>query len=74
MDPIVIKQRIESCLSGVTAEVEGDDGVHFKATVTGSIFEGKSRVVQQQMVYGAIDDWIKSGQLHAISIQTIVSE
>ena len=73
MNPLQIKNQIESHLDGVVADVTGEDGVHFQAIVTGPIFEGKSRVASQQLVYGAINHWIQSGQIHAISIKTKVA-
>ena len=50
--PEDIKDWIEANLPGARAEVSGD-GRHFDATVVYAGFAGKSRVQQQQIVYGA---------------------
>lgn len=65
-----IKQMIENNLPGVVAEVSGD-GHHFTATVSGAIFEGKSRVEQQKIVYAALGDNITNGMIHALSLKIL---
>ena len=37
-------------------------------------FKDKSRVKRQQMVYACVQDWIASGELHALSLQTLTQE
>ena len=57
------------------AEVEVDlDGNRAVITVTSAAFEGKSRVQQQQLVYGCIDEFIKDGTLHAVTIRARTPE
>ena len=47
------------------------DGDHYAAFIESSMFEGKSRVQQHQMVYAALQG--KMGDdLHALAIQTAV--
>lgn len=70
MDPAKIKQLIEAHLQNTVALVEGDDGQHFKAIVVCPLFAGQSRIKQQQMVYEPLNDLIKNGTIHAISIKT----
>jgi len=70
MQPTKIKELIEAQLPGAQVSVEGDDGVHFAATVIYTGFEGKSRVEQQQMVYAALATHITSGNIHALSLKT----
>ena len=38
-------------------------------TVVSPVFEGLSRVQQQQKVYACIDTFIKDGSLHAVTIR-----
>ena len=57
------------------AEVEVDlDGNRAVITVTSAAFEGKSRVQQQQLVYACIDEFIKDGTLHAVTIRARTPE
>ena len=56
------------------AEVEvkdlaGDDN-HYAATVTSSLFEGKTKVNQHKMVYDALEGKM-GGVLHALSLTTL---
>ena len=47
------------------------DGRHYKAYIESSLFEGKSRIQQHQMVYQALEGHI--GQtIHALSLQTTI--
>lgn len=43
---------------------------HYQATVVTSHFEGKSRVQQHQMVYGALSQAMASEAIHALSLKT----
>tara|TARA_B100001027_G_scaffold162272_1_gene114838 strand:+ start:495 stop:731 length:237 start_codon:yes stop_codon:yes gene_type:complete len=56
------------------AEVEvkdlaGDDN-HYSATITSSLFEGKTKVNQHKMVYDALEGKM-GGVLHALSLTTL---
>ncbi|MBL4869729.1 MAG: BolA family transcriptional regulator [Robiginitomaculum sp.] len=48
------------------------DGDHYKAIITSAIFEGKSRIAQHQMVYGALKGKM-GGELHALALETKVN-
>jgi acid stress-induced BolA-like protein IbaG/YrbA len=74
MTPEILKQLIETHLPQSTAIVEGEDGVHFSAIVITPEFVGKSRVQQQQLVYKAVDDEIKSGRIHALALKTFTPQ
>jgi stress-induced morphogen len=45
------------------------DGEHYRAVIRSDAFSGKSRVVQHQMVYGALQGRM-GGQLHALALDT----
>ena len=49
----------------INVEVEGNRSM---IVVTSDAFEGLNRVKRQQAVYAAINDFIQSGELHAVSI------
>jgi len=68
-----LKKLIESQLENAIANVKSDDNVHFQAEVTCPLFEGKSRIQQQQMVYAIVNEHIKSGEIHALSLKTRAS-
>ena len=71
-----LKNIIESKLSsGTQANILSDDNIHFQAIIISPDFEGiLSKVKQQQMVYAVIDEYIASGELHAITIKTYTPE
>lgn len=49
--------------------VQGD-GYHYQVTVVSDVFQGKSKIARQQWVYGKLKQFITSGDLHALSMQT----
>jgi acid stress-induced BolA-like protein IbaG/YrbA len=69
-----IKQLIENSLTKCTAIVEGDDGVHFTASVITPDFAGKNRIQKQQMVYATLGNRIHDGTIHALSIKTFTPD
>jgi acid stress-induced BolA-like protein IbaG/YrbA len=57
------------------ARVEAQvDGNHAVITVISEAFAGKTRVQQQQAVYACIDEFIKDGRLHAVSIRALTPD
>ncbi len=74
MNPQQIKQFIEIHIPGCTAIINTEDNVHFNATVISELFNGKSKLQQQQMVNEAIQKFILSGEIHAISLKTFTPE
>ncbi|WHN65828.1 MULTISPECIES: BolA/IbaG family iron-sulfur metabolism protein [unclassified Cysteiniphilum] len=76
MNTVELKTLIENKLgANTTALIESDDNVHFNATIISDVFSGVlSKVKQQQMVYAAINEYIASGELHAIAMKTYTPE
>lgn len=68
MEPEAVKQLILAGLPDCEVTVSGD-GSHFDAIVVGEVFDGKSLVAKQKLVYATVNDQITSGQLHALSIK-----
>ena len=68
METDAIKAKIEAAIAGAEATVSGD-GSHFDAIVVSEEFAGKSPVQKQKMVYAPLNEYITSGQLHALSIK-----
>ena len=72
MDAKVIENLIRKAFPDAKITVEGDDGVHFSATVIDESFRGKSRVQQQRMVYAALEGKMDGahGEIHALGLTT----
>jgi acid stress-induced BolA-like protein IbaG/YrbA len=71
IDPIEVKRRIETGLSGSEVHVEGD-GQHFEAIIVHGAFAGKSMIEQHRMVYDTLGPGM--GGVHALSIKTYTPE
>lgn len=70
MTVLEIHDVLMGALPGAEIVIKGDDGVHFEALIVASQFEGLSLVKRQQQVYAVLNDWIRSGRLHAIALKT----
>ena len=46
------------------------DGYHYELTIVSNQFEGLRAVARQQWVYSKLQDYITSGDLHALTMQT----
>ena len=69
MDAQTIKQLIETGLPGCTADVRGDDGVHFEATVVSEQFAGLAPLKRHRMVYATLGT-LMGGEIHALALST----
>jgi acid stress-induced BolA-like protein IbaG/YrbA len=65
-----LKKLIEENLPNSSASVTSPDEIHFDAEVICPAFANKSRVQQQQMIYQILNPYIKSGEIHALSLKT----
>lgn len=67
-----IKARILSALPDAEVEVRDTTGTgdHFEARVVSRAFAGKTMVQQHQAVYAPLQDWLKTGELHALQLKT----
>ncbi len=68
-----LRERLQQAYPAELVEVAGD-GYHFQVTVVSQRFAGLRSVQQQQQVYAAVQDWIASGELHALSMRTFTPE
>ena len=64
-----LKARVQQAFAGEHVDVSGD-GYHFQVTIISERFAGLRAVQRQQQVYAAVQDWIASGELHALSMRT----
>ncbi|MEX1668479.1 BolA family protein [Zhongshania guokunii] len=68
-----IEQRLAEHFPESEVAVSGD-GSHFDVRVVSAAFSGLRAVKRQQLVYAAVNDWIRDGSLHAINIKAITPE
>ena len=59
---------VEKSIAGSSAEITGD-GSKFEARVISESFEGKSTLARHKLVYAVLDEHIRSGAIHALSIR-----
>ena len=68
-----IRQLIEQGLPGARADVRGEDGVHFEATVVSEAFRGKLPLARHRMVYATLGDRM-GGEIHALALKTVTPD
>ncbi|WIH06062.1 BolA/IbaG family iron-sulfur metabolism protein [Xanthomonas translucens pv. graminis] len=73
MDAETIRKLIEAGLPGARAQVQGDDGVHFEATVVSAAFAGKLPLARHRMVYATLGE-LMGGAIHALALTTLTPE
>ena len=71
MDAETIQNLIEAGLPGARAQVSGDDGVHFEATVVCEAFAGKPLLARHRMVNATVKTQLDSGTIHALALKTL---
>ena len=74
MDVSSIENRIREAFQGCDVMVTDltGSGSNFEVRVAATQFEGLNRVKQHQAIMGVFANELKSGEVHALSIQTIV--
>jgi acid stress-induced BolA-like protein IbaG/YrbA len=70
MNADTIRRLIEQGLPGATAQVQGEDGVHFEATVVSEQFQGKLPLARHRMVYATLGERM-GGEIHALALKTL---
>ena len=73
MNADTIRQMIEAGLPGATAQVQGEDGVHFEAQVVSEAFRGKLPLARHRMVYATLGE-LMGGEIHALALRTQTPE
>lgn len=73
MNADLIQQLIEAGLPGARAQVQGDDGVHFEATVVSEAFRGKLPLARHRMVYATLGERM-GGEIHALALRTLTPD
>ncbi|MGB0866473.1 MAG: BolA family protein [Granulosicoccaceae bacterium] len=61
-------EQLANAFPGEHAVLDGD-GYKFEATVVSEKFDNANTLARHKLVYAAVDSFIKSGELHALSIK-----
>jgi stress-induced morphogen len=72
MNPIQLKQRLETLAPNTQAEVIDMTGTqdHYQAVVVSPAFVGKMMIEQHRMVFGLVQAEVDSGEVHALTLKT----
>ncbi len=73
MTPEQIKTLIQQATSAEQVILSGE-GCSLDAIVVSPAFEGKTPIQRQRMVYAAVDELLRSGELHALALKTFTPE
>jgi acid stress-induced BolA-like protein IbaG/YrbA len=73
MDALRIKGLIEGGLPGASADVKGDDGVHFEAVVICAQFAGQAPLKRHRMVYATLGA-LMGNEIHALQLKTLTPD
>ena len=73
MNADLIRRLIEQGLPGARAQVQGEDGVHFEATVVSEQFAGKLPLARHRMVYATLGERM-GGEIHALALKTLTPD
>jgi acid stress-induced BolA-like protein IbaG/YrbA len=71
ISPDQVEAMIQTALPEAQIQVISSDGEHFEVTVVAPQFEGKRRVQQHQIVYGAVQTAMATEAIHALSLNTL---
>lgn len=63
-----LSEQLKQQTQAQHAELTGD-GYQFQAVVVSDVFEGLMPLKRHQKVYAVLDEQIKSGDIHALSIK-----
>ena len=71
MDLKEIEKLIKESIPDALVDIQdlAGDGNHYSATITSSVFNGKSRIEQHKIVYAALKGKM-GNELHALAIKT----
>ena len=68
MESSQIVALLEAAFPDCTIAVEGGDG-QFMVSAVGDVFDGLNAVKRQQAVYGVLNEHIRSGAIHAVTMR-----
>ncbi|TCS37629.1 BolA family protein [Reinekea marinisedimentorum] len=62
-----LKKLVEANFANAAVEVSGE-GANFTVNIVSDAFESKRPVQRQQMVYAVLNEFIASGEIHAVTM------
>jgi acid stress-induced BolA-like protein IbaG/YrbA len=65
----ILTTRLEKELAPESLDIEME-GNRLSLVIVSTCFAGLNRVKRQQLVYGVLNDYISSGEVHAVSMKT----
>jgi len=68
-----IEQRLREAMNILSIELAAD-GNRLMVQIVSNDFVPLNRVKRQQLVYGALNELIASGEVHAVSMQTMTQD
>lgn len=76
INPEQVESMIKAEIPDAQVQVQDLTGTrdHYQVTVVSTVFTGKGRVQQHQIVYGALRQAMFSEAIHALSLQTYTPE
>lgn len=72
MDASQITTLLDAELTECQVTVDGGDGKYL-VTVIGDVFEGLNAVKRQQTIYKILNEHIKSGAIHAVTMSLMTA-
>ncbi|OBT17409.1 BolA family transcriptional regulator [Vibrio sp. UCD-FRSSP16_10] len=73
MDSTQVKKLLDDALQLEEIQVKGE-GSHFEVIAVDATFDGMSRVKKQQFIYAPLTEYIKTNEIHALSIKAYTPE
>ena len=70
MDVAAIEAALRDGLPGCELELQAE-GARLELRIVSPVFAGLSRVQRQQKVYALLNERIRSGEIHAVSMLTL---
>ncbi len=76
VSPDRVEVMIKNALPDARVQIQDltGGGDHYQVVVVSSEFEGKTRVKQHQLVYGALKDAMSTEAIHALAVKTYTPE
>ena len=66
----VITKVISDGINFDSLVVEGSES-KFEVQIVSDVFDGKSIIQRHKIIYALLDDYIKTGEIHALSIKAM---
>ena len=66
----VITKAISDGINFDNLVVEGSES-KFEVQIVSDVFDGKSIIQRHKIIYALLDDYIKTGEIHALSIKAM---